>query len=263
MSTTGSPPVRFESGVSTSPVGYVFSAYPFRTPPRLNEFFTDFNTYNSGDWTVTASSSGTVALSDYNGGAITVTTATTNNDIEAIQLKNKSFAFTTGSQVWFSCNVTLTTATTPALMMGLGNSFTALTPTDGVYFSKAAGSTTMNLVIRAASTSTTLTVGTMADATAYTFSYYFNGAPTPTLRVYSTIGYSGSPTAFSVPYFSGGNQEVISASSDPAATNSLVNLPTPTTLLTAGFALKASGGTLAGIGLIDYFLAAEEIIGRF
>jgi hypothetical protein len=160
-------------------------------------------------------------------------------------------------------NVKLTTSTTPALMFGLANSFATLAPTDGVYFSKVAGSQTMNLIINASSTPTTLAVGTMADATFYTFSYYFDGKPTRTLQVFSTIGYSGSPTAFSVPYFSGGNQEVISASDETGATNSLVNLPTTTTLLTAGFAVKSSGGTLAGIATIDYFLAGEEIIARF
>jgi hypothetical protein len=262
MSVTGSPPVRYTSGVSTSAVGYALADYTFRTPMRLNEFFTDFNTYNAGDWTVTASSSGTIALRDYNGGAITVTTATSAADVEGAQLKNKSFAFTTGSQVWFSINISLTTATTPALMMGLSNTFAALAPTDGVYFSKVAGSTTMNLLITAGSTSTTLAVGTMADATQYTFSFYFDGKPTPTLKVFSTIGYS-TPTAFSVPYYNGGNQEVNSASSETGATNTLVNLPTPSTLLTAGFAIKSSGGTLAGIGIIDYFLASEEIVGRF
>ena len=263
MSVTGSPPVRYPSGSSTSPVGYAFGNYSFRTPMRLNEFFTDFNTYNSGDWTVTAGSSGTVALTDFNGGAIVVTTATSAADVEAIQLKNKSFAFTTGSQVWFSCNFKLTTATTPALMFGLANSFTTLAPTDGVYFSKVAGSTTLNLIIQASSTSTTIAVGTMADATQYTFSYWYDGNPTARLAIFSTIPYAGAPTAFSVPYFSGGNQEVASASAETGATNSLVNLPTPSTLLTAGFALKSSGGTLAGIGTIDYFLASEEIIARF
>ena len=262
MSTTGSPPVRFPSGSSTSPDSYVFGSYPFATPMRLNQYFNDFNTYAAGDWTVT-SAGGTSALADFNGGALVVTTQTSDADVQGNQLAKKSFAFTTGSQVWFSINFKLTTATTPAVMAGLSNTFAALTPTDGVYFSKAANSTTMNLVIRASSTSTTLAVGTMADATFYTFSYYYDGKPTPTLKVYSTIGYSGSPTAFSVPYFSGGNQEVISASSDPLATNSLANLPATTTLLTAGFAVKSSGGTLAGIATIDYFLASEEIIARF
>jgi hypothetical protein len=262
MSVTGSPPTRFTSGSSTSPQNYAFGNYTFRTPMRLNEYFTDFNTYAAGDWTVTSSSSGTSALADFNGGALVVTTATSAADIQGNQLAKKSFAFTTGSQVWFSMNVKLTTSTTPALMFGLANSFATLAPTDGVYFSKVAGSQTMNLIINASSTPTTLAIGTMADATFYTFSYYFDGKPTPTLYAFSTIGLS-TPTAFAQPYYNGGSQVPISASSDPAATNSLVNLPVPTTLLTAGFAVKSSGGTLAGIATIDYFLASEEIIARF
>jgi hypothetical protein len=230
---------------------------------RLNEYFNDFNTYAAGDWTVTSSSSGTSALTDFNGGALVVTTATSAADIQGNQLAKKSFAFTTGSQVWFSINFKLTTALTPAFMAGLANSFATLAPTDGVYFSKAASSTTMNLLITSGSTSTTIPVGTMADATFYTFSFYLTGAPTNTLRIYSTIPYAGSPTAFGQPYFNGGNQEVASASNDGINTNPLTNLPPTTTLLTAGFAVKSSGGTLAGIATIDYMLASEEIIARF
>jgi hypothetical protein len=262
MSVTGSPPVRYTSGVSTSAVGYAFGNYTFPTPMRLNEYFNDFNTYAAGDWTVTAVGGGSSALADYNGGALVVTTGASTNDIQGNELVHKTFAFTTGSQVWFSIKVKLTNATNNAFMAGLSNTFAALAPTDGVYFSKAAASTTLNLVIRAASTSTTIAVGTMADATEYTFSYYFDGKPTPSLAIFSTIPYAGSPTAFSVPYFNGGNQEVASASSEAGATNTLVNLPTTTTLLTAGFALKA-GTTAVQVATIDYFLAAEEIIARF
>ena len=262
MSVTGSPPTRHESGDSTSAKGYLFGDYTFRTPMRLNEFFTDFNTYEAGDWTVITSSSGTNALADYNGGALTVTADTGASDVQGLQLVKKSFAFTSGSQVWFAINLSITDALNPQFLAGLSNDFSALAPTDGVYFSKAAASRQLNLVIRASSTSTTLAVGTFANATAYTLGFYYDGKPTPTLAVFSTIGMT-APTAFSQPYFSGGNQEVISASSETGATNTLVNLPTPTTLLTAGMALKSGGATNGGIGIIDYFLASEEIVGRF
>jgi hypothetical protein len=264
MSVTGSPPARFPSGTSTSPIGYLFGNYPFRTPFRLNEFYTDFNTYNASDWTVTAGSSGTAALIDANGGALALTTALTNNDIQGIQLVKKSFAFTANSQVWFSINVSLTHATEPAFMAGLGSSFTALTPTDGVYFSKAAGSATLNCVIRAASTSTTLTVGTMVDATNYTFGYYYDGKPLPTLSVFSTIPYAGSNTALAPTYFTGGEAIVATASSVPGATNTLANLPPGTTLLTAGASVKAgAAATYTGLAVIGFFLASEEIVARF
>src|SRR6266576_815825 len=136
MSVTGSPPLRYPSGGSTSPDHYALGNYTFRTPMRLNEYFSDFNTYAAGDWTVTAVGGGSSALSDANGGKLVVTSGASLNDIQGNQLTKKTFAFTTGSQVWFSINVALTNATNGAFMAGLGNTFAALTPTDGVYFSK-------------------------------------------------------------------------------------------------------------------------------
>ncbi len=261
MSVTGSPPVRYPSGFSSSAPGFAMGNYPHMTPPRINEYFNDFNTYAAGDWTVTAVGGGTSALSDANGGKLVVTSGASLNDIQGNQLTKKTFAFTTGSQVWFSINVSIADATNSAFMAGLGSSFTALTPTDGVYFSKAAASAVMTAVVRASSTSTTMTVGTMVDATAYTFSFYYDGLPTPSLYFFSTIG-ATAPTSQSVPYFTGGNTVNALASSVTGSTNSLANIPPTTTLLTAGFALKA-GTTAAQVGTIDYFLAGEEIVNRF
>ena len=260
MSTTGSPPVRFPAGTSNSAPNYVFGNYPKSTPPRLNEYFNDFNTYAAGDWTVTATGGGTTALTTGNGGNLLLSTAGANNDVQGNELTQPTFAFTTGSQVWFSINVAIGgSVTTSAFMAGLSNTFATLAPTDGVYFSKPTGAATLNAIIRASSTSTTIALGTMVAATAYTLSFYYDGRATPTLYFYTTIGMS-APTAYSAPYFSGGNQVIASASSDPAATNALTNLPTAA--LTAGLAIKATTAAVR-TATVDYILAAEEIIGRF
>lgn len=263
MSVTGSPPVRFPSGMSTSAKDYVFGNYPTRTPMRLNEYFNDFNTYGAGDWTVTAVGGGTSALAttSCNGGKLLLSTGGANNDIQGNELTTKGFAFTTGSQVWYSINVSLSEVTTAAFMAGLSNTFAALGPTDGVYFSKPTAAATLNAIIRASSTSTTIALGTMVADTAYTLSFYYDGKPTPTLYFYTTIGMS-TPTAFSVPYFSGGNQVIASASSETGATNALTNIPVAATLLTAGFALKATTAAVK-TGTVDYMLASEEIVARF
>lgn len=261
MSTTGSPPVRYPSGVSTSAPNYVYSNFPEATPPRLNEYFTDFNNYVAGDWTVTTAGAGTTALSDGNGGLLTVTTDAGGTAVQGNELVAKSFKFTSGSQMWFSINVNFgANATQNAFMAGVSNTFAALTPTDGVYFSKAAASTTMQAIVRGSSTSTTMTVGTVAVNTPYTFSFYYDGKPTPTLYFYSTIGLT-TPTAFGAPYYTGGNQAVAVASSEAGATNTLANLPTAD--LRGGFALKSGAATFTGVAVIDFVHWAEEVIGRF
>ncbi len=267
MPVVTAPATRETSGVSTSAPNYVFNNYPKPTPPRIYEYFNDFSTYAAGDWTVTAVGGGTSALSDANGGKLVATTGASTNDIQGNQLTKKTFAFTTGSQVWYSINIALTNATNAAFMAGLADSFVGLAPTDGVYFSKLAASTTLTAVIRAASTSTTVTLNssarTMANATAYTLSFWYDGVSK--LYFYTTIGLAAN--GFNAPgngtgYYSGGSQIAGYASSETGATNSLANLPATTTLLTAGFAAQA-GTTVAQVATIDYLLAGEEIVARF
>jgi hypothetical protein len=266
MPVVNAPATRETSGISTSAPTYLFNNYPFPTPPRLLQVWDDFYRYLATDWTVTAGSSGTAALADGVGGLLALTTAATNNDIEAIQTVKKSFGFTAGNQVWFACNVRLTNATNNALMAGLGNDFSALTPTDGVYFSKAAASTTLTAVIRQASTSTTLTLATgtstMANATAYTLGFWYNGKDR--INFYTTIGLAAN--GFNAPgngagYYSGGSQIAGSASSEAGSTYSLANLPAAATTLVAGVALKA-GTTVAQVATLDFFLASQEVVER-
>ena len=262
MSTTGSPPVRFPSGVATSPKGYVFGEYPQGlTPPRVNEYFNDFNTYAAGDWTVTATT-GTSALIDANGGKLVQTTAASASDTQAQQLVKKSYAFTAGAQLWFSINVALNDVTNTAFAAGMTNSISALTPTDGVYFNKLTATNVLNAVIRAASVSTTIPLGVLAINTPYTLSFYYDGKPTPTLYFFTTIGLA-TPTAFAQPYFSGGNQINGEASADGANPNTLVNLPPPSTLLDLGFGIASTAVASVKTATVDYVLGSCEILTRF
>lgn len=265
MPVVTAPATRETSGVSTSAPTYLFNNYPFPTPPRLMQVWDDFYRYLASDWTVTGTT-GTAAQADGVGGLLVLTTDAATNDVEGIQTVKKSFGFQTGCQMWFAINVKLTNATNNAFMAGVSNTFAALAPTDGVYFSKAAASTTLTAVIRASSTSTTLTLAsgtsTMADATAYTLGFWYNGKDR--LNFYTTIGLAAN--GFNAPgngagYYSGGSQIAASASSEAGSTYSLANLPATSTTLVAGAAIKA-GTTVAQVATIDYFLASQEIVGR-
>src|SRR5437762_2620186 len=105
MPVVTAPASRFTSGNSTSAPAYAFNNYPFPTPMRLNEYFNDFNTYLASDWLVTAVGGGTSALTAGNGGKLLATTGASSADIQGNELTTKGFAFTTGSQVWFSINI--------------------------------------------------------------------------------------------------------------------------------------------------------------
>ncbi len=264
-------PTVLPSGVSTSPGNYFYSQYPMPTPPAVASFFTDFLTYDAEDFTVTSDSTGSNALTAFTGGALLLTTAATDNDKQGLQLPSTSFKFATGAQMWFMANVSLGDATDCDLLMGFGDTFADDTPTDGVYFKKVDGSTTMNLLITNTSTSTTIPVGTMVTNTRYAFGLYYNAAPSvPTLYVYSTIPYAAGsitgPTAFGQPYYKGGAACVASANSLGGTSSTgayvLTNLPAAATALTSGILLQA-GSAAVRTATVDYWHAAQTIPARY
>ncbi len=269
MILTGSP-TRLPAGLATSPPPYFYNSFPRNTPPEMFVFFDDFYRYAAGDWTVTSAGGGSSALTDYVGGALLLTTGGTETNTQGNMLTTKCMAFESNCRVWFSVNAALSDATQTTFLAGIADTFADATTTDGVYFSKVDGSTTMNLLITNTGTSTTIPVGTMADATEYAFSFFYDAAPSPTLYIYSTIPYTdGSltgPTAFGQPYFQGGAACVASANANGGTSSTgayvLTNLPAAATKLRPGV-LLITGETGANTATLDYLFAAQDIVTRY
>ena len=255
---TASPPQRSPAGLSTSAPGFLFGDYPGPTPFRMHERFEDFDHFLATDWTVTTTNAGTAALANGNGGNLLLTTAATGADLEAVQTPVLDFNVISGARMWYAINFATNDATATLIQAGFANTFAALAPTDGIYFEKPAAATVLNLVINKGGVKTTLLVGNIANADPRTFGFYLDGKPTPSLYVFSTLGLL-TPLAFAQPYFVGGAQAVVSASSDPANPNQLTNLPLPATGLVAGFAIKASAAAAKTL-TVDYFYAGNEIL---
>jgi len=256
-------PTRFPTGVATSPPGYLFANMGAQTPGQFYQFFDDFSIYTAGDWTVTSSGAGTSALSDALGGKLVQTTNSADNAIQANQLTKKTFACQSGQDLWFGINFQLSDvagATGPDFFAGLGDTFAsgATGPTAaGIWFNKAQNSTTLNLLVTATGTSTTIPVGTVAAATAYTVGYYLNGsAATPTLYVFSTIPYGAGTLTKPSPYWPGGS--LLAASAYSGGTYTLANLPSTSTLMTMGFGIQ-SGGATAQTNTVDYVFGGQTI----
>ncbi len=97
-------------------------------------------------------------------------------------LRNLIVAFVAGNQVWFSTRIKASAVSgTKAFYVGLRNGSAV---TNGLWFAKAASSTSVNLVSTVASVSTTLATGvaTAVDDTFLELGYYFDGLD---LLVYS------------------------------------------------------------------------------
>lgn len=200
-----SPPVRFPSGLNTlaarpttsgsstdtAPRKHPLYSYPAPDPFRL---FADCNDMmdlgKSGTWTTTAVGTGTAAQLAFNGGAVQLITSATINDSVAWQRSVENIAVPAApNRMWYEIVATAQIALSCQLVLGI----TALdtTPgavTDGIYFTKAAGAATVNLVTTAGSASTTqaTAIATLADATQFSLAftlnrsgeleYYVNGA---------------------------------------------------------------------------------------
>ena len=156
-----SAPTRFTSGLtqaaSFQPLGNLGIPDPF----FYADYADDFIHYNTGDYTVTASG-GTVAASAAggSGGRILFTTGATSTNFAAIQLTIASFGYTAGKKLAYLCRINPTVVTTNTLVAGLiQTTATPFTVTDGIYFTKASGST--NVVVNAVTGSTVIGTTTL------------------------------------------------------------------------------------------------------
>ena len=190
-----SAPTRFPAGVSTQVVGAQLGMYPLPDPTDVTNAFYDFFQYAAGDWTVTNTSShATVALTAGAGGLLSAAggASSVTSDIGAIISNPLNFnlpantvsgTYPPTSQGWFYCSFKATTAANDQLQIGITSANSTLAPTDGIYFNKAAGASTIQFVVRksgsslaatAYSTGTT-TVATLSDATFVELGWYYDG----------------------------------------------------------------------------------------
>jgi hypothetical protein len=130
---------------------------------------------------VEAGAGDTVAtmIADALGGWLRITTDAAENDGLNIQVIGEAFTFTADYPCYFGCRFRLNTdATQNDILVGLCITDTDLLGgmTEGVYFRKVDGSTTMSFVLEEASTETVTAFGALAPDTWYTVEFYWDGA---------------------------------------------------------------------------------------
>lgn len=199
-------PTRLPFGISTVTAEKPLGNYPLPDPFHSSStvgtstatYAEDFFSVPSSVWTITGVSS-TFAGTDGLGGQAVVTPGGTTT-ATAVYLAKSSVKFSSGAAFWYACRIKASAVSgAKAFYFGLRAGSSA---NDGLWFSKAASSTSVNLVSTVASTSTTL-VTNVATAVADTWldlAVYYNGTD---LLVYSdnnlvarvespTVGASGT-----------------------------------------------------------------------
>ena len=176
-------PTNLTFGISTQPTTNPTGNYPLPDPfhtasnPGLdvvtyaNDFFGIGST--TLDWTITGSSS-TFACTDGLGGWALVTPGGTTT-ATAVYQAHSAFQFVSGQQFWYVCRIKASAVSgNKAFYFGLRKGSAT---TDGLWFAKAAASTSLDLVSTVDSTATTLVTGvtTAAADTWIDVAFWYNG----------------------------------------------------------------------------------------
>lgn len=174
-----SAPTRFTSGLtqaaSFQPLGHIGFPDPF----FYASYEDDFLPYNAANYTVTAAS-GTVAATAANGtgGRLLFTTGATAGNFAEVQLPTAGFQIVAGKKLAYLARIQVASATTSSLIAGLiGTNATPFTAVaDGIYFFKAAASTTLQLIVMSGSAQigSIANVGTLTDATDIDVGFYLD-----------------------------------------------------------------------------------------
>lgn len=175
------PPVRFPSGVTNVEKTDAFANIKLPSPLLQHTYFNDFDTYVSGDWTITrVGTTPTEALTDEDGGALLLTMASTDDSSSFLDKKGESFLPASGKKMWFAIRFKVSDATQTDWVCGLQiTDTTPLDVTDGIYFQKDDGDTNIDFYVSKDATtgrltSTAITTASAAD-TYMKLAWYFDG----------------------------------------------------------------------------------------
>lgn len=175
------PTTNFPNGVTNAQINSAFAAMTCPDPTLYHTYFNDFDTYVAGDWVVSETDAGaTQALTAGDGGWLLITNTAADNDAVTMQKTPAAFAFTANKQAWFSSRLKMSDATQNDMQVGIIIVDTSpLDATDGIYFQKDDGSTSVDVYVRKNATTGSnkaSAVTTMANDTFITLQWYYDGA---------------------------------------------------------------------------------------
>ena len=170
---------RFPNGVTNVGEDSPFADLAMPAPTKFHTYYEDFDYYVAGNWTVTETQAGaTQALTDGDGGLLLITNTAADDDLVALQKVGESYRFASGKELFFEARLKVSDATQSDVVIGLQiTDATPLDVSDGVFFIKADGSTSVSLLVEKDGTATTTSsVATMANDTFISLGFYYDGA---------------------------------------------------------------------------------------
>lgn len=172
-------PTRFPGGINTTWPHWAMAMMGQPDPTRFITDFDDFITYTATDWLITTVGTGTRVLTAGNGGLLTVTNSAAAPDANYYQRPAANFLLTPGKRTFFKARFKVDDATLADVQFGLINTDgTPLDATDGIWFRKAAGGTSIIGTVRKDATtgsSSTTSLGTLANDTFIEVAFHYDG----------------------------------------------------------------------------------------
>ena len=170
---------RFPNGVTNVGEDSPFADLTMPAPTKFHTYYEDFDYYVAANWTVTETQAGaTQALTDGDGGLLLITNTAADDDLVSLQKVGESYRFASGKELFFEARLKVSDATQSDVVIGLQiTDTTPLDVSDGVFFIKADGSTSVSLLVEKNGTATTTSsVATMANDTFISLGFYYDGA---------------------------------------------------------------------------------------
>jgi hypothetical protein len=254
-------PVRYPSGVSFDPPYGVFGQMGTPSPIFYHMWYDDMDQEvgETGAYTKTTTGNGTVALTAGDGGLALFTTNSSTpiaTDIASLQLPVAGFTYTAGKKMFFATRFQASSISAAVFQFGLiQQTVTPGTVTDGIWFSKAAGSlTALAINISKASTPISVTLPGTAFLLANNVNVDLGFSVDRLGNVYAWVGsqlYGFIPQSGTGPNLPPLNQGPVSSIQSP------VSASIPTVNLTPTMAMQ-SGTTASSTMTVDFIVAAKE-----
>lgn len=172
------------SGVTNVAGSETLGSLVFPDPTRCHTWFDDFDDYTAAEWTITETGTGTRAVGNLDGGVLVVTNAAADDDRNFLQWSGntnastvETFKWEAAKSMWFKARLKISDATESDLVIGLQiTDTTPLDVTDGLFFIKGDGSTTLTFRAEKNDTASTVTAGTLANDTYFTCGFFWDAA---------------------------------------------------------------------------------------
>lgn len=246
-----SKPTRFPNGLATAAKGSTLWNFPMPDPTRYFVFFEDFHDWaNDGsdtadrpwvDTFVSVGSASSIApVADEPFGAVVFTAGSNDNDGAQAQWHTENFTITSGKKTWFKVRFKLSEATQSDFLLGLAVLDTTAIDvagdgvTDGIFFQKDDGSTTITFQVQKDATTGQLRDTNVGTAT----------------TSYMSLGFEFD----GVRYVKVFRDDVLVDTVDLTTTLSTYLPNTPLAVTLAYLAGAAGGSTMT----VDYVFAAQE-----